>query len=101
MTIQVEVFRVVTPCNKYHGRTQAFRRAVMKMEAGSSSEAMLSYRNTTWRHNPEELDFLKFHIPTYPYVQYIVTNYTTRNPHNSARLLTWRGNIYLPNNDIF
>jgi len=39
--IQVEVFCVV----------------VLKMEAARSSETVVSYCNTTWRHNPKDLDF--------------------------------------------
>jgi hypothetical protein len=28
---------------------------VVKMEAAGSSETLVSYPNTTWRHNPEDL----------------------------------------------
>jgi len=28
----------------------------VKMEAERSSETFVSHRNTTWRHNPEDLD---------------------------------------------
>jgi hypothetical protein len=30
------------------------------MEGGSSSETLLPYHNTTWRHNPEDLDLSLF-----------------------------------------
>jgi len=32
------------------------------MEAARSSETLVAYRNTTWRHNPEDFDLrLKIH----------------------------------------
>jgi hypothetical protein len=30
------------------------------MEAAKSSEMLVSYSNTTWRHNPENLDFNEY-----------------------------------------
>jgi hypothetical protein len=54
---QVEVFLFVTPCSVVVGY-QRFSEghAALKMEAARSSDTLVSYRNTTRRHNLEDLD---------------------------------------------
>jgi len=50
-------------CNaiKYCSRIQKFRRtSTLKMVAKRSSETLVTYRNSTWSHNPGDLD-LKLH----------------------------------------
>jgi hypothetical protein len=37
------------------------------MEAAKYFETLLSYRNTTWRHDPEELDFISFMYVVYEF----------------------------------
>jgi hypothetical protein len=65
-TLQVEVFWVVTPCSvvveyqRFRDTCCVYLHFTLKMEAALSSETMVSYYNTTWRHNPEDLD-LKHH----------------------------------------
>jgi hypothetical protein len=44
--IQIEAFWVVKPCSV-------------------SSETLVSYCNTTWHHNSEDLDLSKINIPSY------------------------------------
>jgi len=53
--LQIEVFSVVTPCSVAVGY-QRFRDRI----ATCSSEMLISYRNTTGRHNSQELH-LKHH----------------------------------------
>jgi hypothetical protein len=52
--IQVEVFRVVMPCSVIV-RYQHFGRPCW-MEAARFSKTLVSYCNTTWHHNPENID---------------------------------------------
>jgi hypothetical protein len=35
-----------------------------RMEAARSSEMLVTYHNTTWHHNPENLDFDLYHMKT-------------------------------------
>jgi hypothetical protein len=58
--IHVEVLCVVTPCSVVVGY-QCFRchAASIFGHPKSSAETMESFHDTTWRHNPEDLD-LKF-----------------------------------------
>jgi len=62
MKTQIEVFWVVTPCSdmvRYHsfgGPCCLHLNFTLKMEAACSSVTLVSYRNTTWRHNPEHFD---------------------------------------------
>jgi hypothetical protein len=53
--IQVEFFRTLTPWGVVVGY-QHFHHFSLKMEAARSSETLISYRNTTWRYNPVDLD---------------------------------------------
>jgi hypothetical protein len=50
--IQVEFFWVVTPRSDLVG----YQHFTLNMEAAWTSETIVSYYNTTWHHNPEELD---------------------------------------------
>jgi len=59
---QVEVFWVVTPCSvvvgyhRFGGPCCCHLQGGVKMAAVCSSETLVPYRNTTQRHNPEDLD---------------------------------------------
>jgi hypothetical protein len=58
--IQIEVLRVVTPCSVVVGHRRFGGHCfTLKMEAARSSEMLVSYHNTTWRHNPKDLDLNK------------------------------------------
>jgi hypothetical protein len=46
LNIQVKVW-IMTPCSV----------VTLKKEATWSSETMVTYRNTTWRYDPEDLGF--------------------------------------------
>jgi hypothetical protein len=60
--VQVGVFSVVMPCsvlvgyNSFRGPCCLHPQGEGKMEAAWTSEMLISYHNTTWHHNPEDLD---------------------------------------------
>jgi hypothetical protein len=57
--IQVEVFWAVMPCSVVVGY-QRFTGPILKEEAAWTFEMLAFYHNTTWRHNPEDIDCKKF-----------------------------------------
>jgi hypothetical protein len=67
VAFQFDVFWVVTPCSVVVGYQQRFRDPCClhlhnpeDLEVTLTSKTLVSYQNTTWRHNPEDHD-LKRH----------------------------------------
>jgi hypothetical protein len=52
--------------------------AALKMEPALNSETLLSYHNTTRRHNPEEID-LKYHRPECPKTLFLLSHSFTQS----------------------
>jgi len=73
--VQVEVFWVVTPCSDvvihqcFGGLCCFYAQDEATMDAAWSAETLVSNRNTTRRHNPEDLDLkLNVSLPCTPCV---------------------------------
>jgi hypothetical protein len=58
LKIEVEVFRIVTPCSVAVGYDHFGGPCCLHVqnEAARSWERLVSYRNTKWCRNPEDLD---------------------------------------------
>jgi hypothetical protein len=62
MNIQVQIFWVVTPCGFVVGYQRFVGPCCLHLHGEGFSETLVSYHNTTWRHNQEDLDLKILYI---------------------------------------